>query len=215
MSKFWNFLLQIFSFILSKWRNHYNSLLDKPSLEVFNCILFLSSTAEILSSGTTLHSNLAIQALFLSSLIKQSSLIGEANSTSWAEINLPFATHTLAPIVSPRQHNFSTTSTVYLWVSTFPYCIFFLTYEGLIFRLTFFLFFTTLSKEAKNFQGRSQLYSKLQNENFLPQALPASSPLSISFALLTFTLSTFDTNAPSQAFRLPFKSIWTLKWSNA
>lgn len=118
MSKFWNFLLQKFSFILSKWQNHYNSLLDKPSLEVFNCILFLSSTAEILSSGTTLHINLAIQALFLSSLIKQSSLIGEANSTSWAEINLPFATQNKPLLVNKDNKSLSLLHLFLLLVKT-------------------------------------------------------------------------------------------------
>ena len=71
---------------LSRWLNHQDILGCKHCLVLFNCILFLSSPGELLSSGILLHNHLTILAPFLSSLITSSSLTGQV-SLIWHSTN--------------------------------------------------------------------------------------------------------------------------------
>ena len=86
-----------FSSIPSRWPNHCSLLSCKHFLMLFDISLILSSVAEILSPGRTLHIYLTIIALFLSSLITSSSLTGHMSLPysitlpSHAEYKLSFA----------------------------------------------------------------------------------------------------------------------------
>ena len=69
-------LNQALSSILSRWPNHCSLLPCKHSLVLFSFSLVFRSSEEILSSGLTLHINLAIPASF-ASMIPSSFLTGQ------------------------------------------------------------------------------------------------------------------------------------------
>ena len=90
-----NSLDQTYSSILSRWSNHCSLLSRKDYLMLCNFSLLLHSSAEILSSGPTLHIHSATLASFVSSLIWSSftglvSLPYSIKLRTHVEYNLPF-----------------------------------------------------------------------------------------------------------------------------
>ena len=98
---------QAVSSVLSRWPNHCSLLYCKYSFILINFSLILSFSAEILSSGLTLHIHLTFLSSFVSSLITSLSLTDQVSLLhsiilrAHAEYNLSFA-HKGKPLLANK-----------------------------------------------------------------------------------------------------------------